>query len=67
MFGYGHCMGMGGWWLIVIILLIVLFYLLKEKQKNSTSSAQEILDKRYANGEIDKEEYEERSNHLKNR
>jgi putative membrane protein len=67
MLGYGHCMGMGGWWVIVIILLIILFYFLKEKQKNGTISAQEILDKRYANGEIDKAEYEEKSKHLKNR
>jgi putative membrane protein len=65
MVGYGHCMGMGGWWLIPIIMLIVLFYFFKENQKNNISSAQEILDKRYAKGEIDEEEYMERSNTLK--
>jgi putative membrane protein len=58
-------MGMGGWWLIPIIMLIVLFYFFKENQKNNISSAQEILDKRYAKGEIDEEEYMERSNTLK--
>ncbi|MDD3592477.1 MAG: SHOCT domain-containing protein [Sulfurovum sp.] len=65
MFGYGHCMGMGGWWLIAIILLIILFYFIKERQRSDTPSAQEILDRRYANGEIDQEEYEERSKNLK--
>ena len=35
------------------------------KGKNEASSAQAILDKRYANAEIDKEEYEEKSNTLK--
>ncbi|MFT7879190.1 MAG: hypothetical protein ABXS91_02245 [Sulfurimonas sp.] len=67
MLGYGHCMGMGGWWLIVIIVLIIFFYFLKERQKSDTPSAQEILDRRYANGEIDQEVYEEKSNQLKNR
>lgn len=68
MFGYGHCMGMGGWWLILIIVLIILFYFLKENQKRDTSSsAQEILDQRFAKGEIDEEEYKKRSNTLKNR
>lgn len=66
MFGYGHCMGVGGFgWLILIILLIIFFYFIKEKQKSKTSSAQEILDTLYAKGEIDKEEYEERSKNLK--
>ncbi|MDM5272058.1 SHOCT domain-containing protein [Sulfurovum sp. zt1-1] len=64
MYPFGHCWGMGGW-LVPIILLIILFYFLKEKQKRDTSSAQDILDHRYAKGEIDKEEYEERSKTLK--
>lgn len=64
MYPFHHGWGMGGW-LIPIILLIILFYLFNEKQKKDTSSAQDILDERYAKGEIDKEEYEERSNTLK--
>lgn len=67
MVGFGHCWGMGWWWLIAIILLIILFYFFKERQKSDTPSAQEILDKRYANGEIDQEEYKEKSNQLKHR
>jgi len=65
MFETGHCWGMGGWWLIPIILLIIFFYFLKDQSKKETSSAQDILDRRYANGEIDKEEYQEKSNNLK--
>ncbi len=64
----GHGWGMGfGMWFIPILLIIIVFYLLKEnnKDKGKTSSAQDILDKRYANGKIDKQEYEEKSDALK--
>ncbi len=64
----GHGWGMGfGMWLIPILLVIIVIYLLKEnnKDKGKTSSAQDILDKRYANGEIDTQEYEEKSDALK--
>ena len=66
MFEIGHCWGMGGWWFIPLILLIILFFFIfKEQPKKDTNSAQDILDKRYANGEIDKDEYLEKSNDLK--
>jgi len=63
----GHGLGMGfGMWIIPILFLLLLFYLLKEnsKTKEEHPSAQDILDKRYANGEIDTKEYEERTNAL---
>ena len=58
---HGWMMGLG--WLIPLLTIAIIFYLILEKRKER-SSAQDILNKRYANGEIDKEEYEERSRHL---
>ena len=51
-------------WLIPILFVIIIFYILNEnnKGKKEETSAQDLLDKRYAQGEIDLEEYEERSN-----
>ena len=62
----GSDMGFG-MWLIPILLVIIIFYVLNEnnKGKKEETSAQDILDKRYANGEIGLEEYEESSNILK--
>jgi len=58
-----------GFWYVGIPILFVLlvFYFLKKnnKRKEGLCSAQDILDKRYANGEIDTQEYEEKSNVLK--
>ena len=56
-----------GMWLIPILLIIIIFYVLKEnnKGKKEESSAQDILDKRYAKGEIDEEAYDKMSRHLK--
>lgn len=64
----GHGCGMGfGMWFIPILLAFILFYFLKENDKNKkeTTPAQDILDRRYANSEIDTQEYEEKSNILK--
>ncbi len=55
--------GMGLGWLIPILLIVGLVYFLNEnsrKNDKSKLSAKEILDLRFAKGEIDKEEYEER-------
>lgn len=64
----GHGWGMGfGMWIIPILFVLLVFYFLKENNKSEDkhTSAQDILDKRYANGEIDTQEYEEKSNALK--
>lgn len=64
----GHGWGMGfGMWIIPILLVLLVFYFLKDnnKSKDGHPSAQDTLDKRYANGEIDTQEYEEKSNALK--
>ncbi len=64
----GHGWGMGfGMWVIPLLFVFLVFYFLKENNKSEDkhTSAQEILDKRYANGEIDTQEYEEKSKALK--
>jgi len=59
-------MGFGIWFTLILFGLII-FYFLKETNKGDKSNltAQDIHDKRYANGEIDTQEYEEKSNALK--
>ena len=64
----GHGWGMGfGMWIIPLLFVLLVFYFFKENNKSEDkhTSAQDILDKRYANGEIDTQEYEEKSNALK--
>lgn len=60
----GHGSGM---WFTTILFVIIIIYFFKSDTNNEdkNSSAQDILDKRFANGEIDKEEYQEKSNALK--
>ena len=58
-----HGWGMGLGWLIPLLLIGLLFYLLQNNQKGK-SSAQDILDRRYANGEIDEKEYRKKSQNL---
>jgi len=59
-----HDWDIGFEWLMPLLIVIILLYLFQDKKKEK-SSAQEILDKRYANGGINKEEYEEKSSTLK--
>lgn len=56
-----------GMWLIPILFVIIIFYVLNENNKGreEAPSAQDLLDKRFAKGEIGLEEYEERSEILK--
>jgi len=59
MHSYGfHGFGMGfAFWLIILLLFFFIFYQLNEKGNKKESSAKEILDRRYASGEIDTDEY----------
>jgi putative membrane protein len=61
-------------WLIPLVVLLVIVlsvYMINRNKHNenrgSKESALDILDKRYANGEIDEEEYLNKKEQLKNR
>ena len=68
--GWGHMMGYGGYggvfmWLILVIIAGVIAYIVLNQNKktgnpngSSTESSREILNKRYARGEITKEEFD---------
>jgi len=63
MVDYGmHGWAMGFFWLIPIGLFLVFVYLFKGNKQ--APSAREILDRRYAKGEIDTKEYRERLKEL---
>ena len=70
MCGY-HCWGMGFHGLIPIIIIILLIWFLTRThyygdyhRRWSTNSAIDILKERYAKGEINKEEFEEKKKDL---
>jgi putative membrane protein len=70
MFAYGGVWnGFHWWWLIPIAMMVLCFLMMrgrggcmvrKYRFPQTGESAREILDKRYALGEINKEEYEEK-------
>ena len=67
----GHGWGMGfGWILGIIILLVILWLAFRAFQPNteqhslSRKTPLDILKERYAKGEIDKEEFEQRKKDL---
>ena len=68
------------WWIVPIFMMILCFLMMRgrrgsmmcgfgprssdNQQAGSSDSAMEILDRRYASGEIDKDEYEEKKRTL---
>ena len=69
----GHMMSYGGgilMWLIFAVIAAVVVYLVvqstrsRDHDRSSGESALDILKKRYARGEISKEEFEEKKAHL---
>lgn len=54
MHGWGFGMGIG--WLIPLLFIVILVSFIKDNKKEG-ESARDILDKRYARGEIDEKEY----------
>lgn len=64
--------GFSLWWLLPVVMVVICFLVMRrwgcpmmyvcgprKKQGNESDSAMEILAKRYARGEISKEEYED--------
>lgn len=74
MFAYGGVWnGFHWWWLIPIAMIILCFIMMRghrgcfagrPRSRHVAESAREILDKRYALGDISKEEYEEKKRHI---
>ena len=69
--GFGHGWGMGFGWIIGIIILLFILWLAfktfrpnREQLSNSHTTPLDILKERYAKGEIDKEEFEQRKKDL---
>lgn len=72
MYGWGgteHMVGMWLWWAIGIGVIVAIVWLLARTSSstggNAGQSAEEILKRRYAKGEIDKDEYNRRLEDLR--
>ena len=62
--GYGNWTGFGYMWIFPLLFLAVCIYFMRGMfnggmQSKDTETPREILDRRFAAGEIDKEEYED--------
>ena len=57
--------GMGFGWIVPLLFIFALFYFINSNNNNDKESAQDILDRKYANGEIDEEEYKRKKEQLK--
>jgi putative membrane protein len=69
--GFGHGWGMGFGWIIGIIILLIILWLAfktfqpnKEHPSTGQKTPLDILKERYARGEIDKEDFEQRKKDL---
>jgi putative membrane protein len=68
--GWGMGFGMGWWWIIGIVLVVLIVWLVSRTANKSNpdntpdKSAHDILKERYARGDIDKAEFEERKKDL---
>lgn len=67
MYGFDHFgMGLGGIgmalvWIVPLLLVFLLFrYFSGDRQERRCKSALDILEERYARGEIDRDEYQKR-------
>ncbi len=69
--GFGHFWGMGwGWFMGPVIIVLVIWIIVRTinqnnyQQKITEKTPLDILKERYARGEIDKKEYEEKRKDL---
>ena len=70
--GWGMGFGMAWWWIIGLIVIVIIIWLVMKavtqnkhsNHSNKNKSALDILEERYARGEIDREEFEERKKGL---
>jgi len=66
----GHGWGMAWWWIIGIVLIVLIVWLVTRTASRSNpgntsgKSALDILQERYARGDIDKAEFEDRKKDL---
>ncbi|MEW5882329.1 MAG: SHOCT domain-containing protein [Pseudomonadota bacterium] len=67
-YGMGGWFGMGLWWILVVVLVVIVGMWAFKRAGDSPSapreSARDILDKRYARGEIGRDEYEQKKRDL---
>jgi len=56
------------WWFLIIVLIVFIVRFLSNSAQNNQNkeTPMEILDRRYANGEINEEEYNKRKRELQN-
>lgn len=71
MFGYGYGNGFGcfssiwGMGLFLLITVVVIYLIAKKLRPSSTTESRQLLDIKYASGDLTKEEYEEKKRVLK--
>ena len=71
MWGHDHMWGMHwGWWIFWILMILFAVWVLTQRRPSASppqahESPLDILQRRYASGEISTEEYEERKARLK--
>lgn len=67
--GVGHMGGMWLWWILGIAIIGVLAWVvvkpLSSNSRDNESTPEELLTRRYAQGDIDKDDYEKRLSDLR--